>query len=136
MATVPGQELDLPRLVVIIVFLVIGGIYGWTFFRNYVSDPAQAAAGMARYLEEYRQRGILPNTPSILITPAAQEEWQRTVQYITTGDKQAKKWVIQHAKRAWRGRESTEIWSSLIVVCISSIVVVIAGLPMLLERRA
>ncbi len=134
MAARSGQELDMSRLVVIIAFLIVGGIYARTFFRNYVSDPASAAEGMARYLEEHRQRGIPPNRPMLLITPADQEAYQRTVQYVTTGDKQAKKWLIQYRKGQWRAKHSTEIWSSLIVVCVSIIVVVIAGIPILLDR--
>ncbi len=135
MATGSGQELDLTRLVVIVLFLIVGGIYCRTFFHNYVSEPARAADSSARQLETIRTSGFPPGpapTPGI----AGYERMHRMYQYIATGDEQAKQWLTQDAKRRHRARHWVAIWGSLAVACISIIIVVSVGLPMLLARRA
>ncbi len=128
MATGPGKELDLTRLVVIVLFLIVGGIYCRTFFYNYVSGPARAADRVVGPIEKRQMFGPSMASPRLLRGPLRD--------YITTGDEQAKQRLIQDTKRRWRNRHSLEIWGSLAVACISIIIVVSVGLPILLNRRA
>ncbi|MCK4324794.1 MAG: hypothetical protein KAW89_09710 [Armatimonadetes bacterium] len=135
MATGPGEELDLTRVVVIVLFLIVGSIYCRTFFHNYVSEPARAADSSVRQLETMRTSGFAPGpapTPGL----PGYERMHRMYQYITTADEQAKRWLTQDTKRRHRARHWVAIWGSLAVACISFIIVVSVGLPMLLERRA
>ena len=135
MATGSGQELDMNRLVVIVLFLIVGGIFFRTFFQNYISEPARTADRQAHVLETLRTSGFRGSAPTPGIP--GYERARRVYQYATTGDEQDKQWVIQDAKRRKRAEHSLAIWGSLAVACISIIIiVVIVGLPMLLNRRA
>jgi len=134
MATGPGPELDMNRAVVIVLFVIVGGIFFRTFFQNYISEPAHAADKQAYYLETMRANGGPPGPP---ITPGmpGYERVRRIYQYITTGDEQAKQWVLRDTKRRERGEHSLAIWGSLAVTCISIIIVVVGvRFPMLLYR--
>ena len=128
MATGSGQELDLTRLVVIVLFLIAGGLSGRTFFHNYVSEPARAVDCMISQLEKMREVG--PSMIPPMIPPGPMGE------YVTTDDEEAKRQVSRDAKRHSRAKHSLVIWGSLAVACISIIIVVSVGLPMLRERRA
>jgi len=128
MATSSGQELDLTKLVAIVLFLIVGGMYCRTFFHNYVSEAARAADRVVGPLDEIRAAGsattLLPLAPG------------PTREYIATGDEQAKRQLIRDAKRGWRRGHSLAIWGSFAVACVSIIIVIGVGLSMLLERRA
>ncbi len=128
MATGPRQELDLTKLVVIVLFLIVGAIYCRTFFHNYVSEPARAAGRVVGPIEKTQMFG--PSMAPPMLPPGPMRD------YITTGDEQAKQRLIQDTKRRWRDRHSLAIWGSLAVACISIIIVVSVGVPMLLARRA
>ncbi len=129
MATGSGQELDLTKLVAIVLFLIVGGVYCRTFFHNYVSEAARAADRVVGPLDEIRAAGsattLLPR-----LEPGP------TRDYIATGDEQAKRQLIRDAKRGWRRGHSLAIWGSFAVACVSIIIVIGVGLSMLLERRA
>ncbi len=128
MATDPGHKLDQTRLVIIVLFLIVGGLLFRTFFHNYVSEPARAAAKQEGQLETARKAGpaMIPG-----MVPAGPLR-----EYITTGDEQIKQRLLQATKKEWRDKHSLVIWGSLTVACISIIIVVSVGLPMLLARRA
>ncbi len=128
MATDPGKKLDRTRLVVIVLFLIVGGLLFRTFFHNYVSEPARAAEKRERLLEAARKAGPAMIPPMVPAGPLRE--------YVTTGDEQIKQRLLQATKKEWRDRHSLAIWGSLTVVCISIIIVVSVGLPMLLARRA
>jgi len=139
MATDSGQELDLmdlTRLVVIVLSLIVGGIFFRTFFHNYVSEPARAAAGSIARAERHRTTGTLPLFPREGPASPFYEQAQLMHEYVITGDKQAKQRVIQNAKKRSRAKHSLAIWGSLAVACVSILALVGAGLPMLLKRRA
>ncbi len=124
MATGSKQQLDRNRLAAIVLFLIVGGIFVRTFLHNYVSEPARLADRMAGELEKMRAAGssTIPSGPGR--------------EYIMTGNEEAKQQIIRDVKRYSRDRHSLAIWGSLAVACISIIIVVSVGLPMLLERRA
>ncbi len=131
-----NPALDVRRLAVVVLFLIIAIVYARTFVHYYFHQPAQAAKKAERGLETARAIGAsaLP-TPPPPGTPLY--EWsQQMTRYITTGDEQAKQWLIQDTKKLTRARYRLAIWGSLAVVCVSVIIVVGVGLPMLLERRA
>ena len=128
MAPRSGQELDLTRLAVIVLFLIVGGIYCRTFFHNYFAGPARAANRVVSSIDMQRS-GPSALAPS-MVPPGSIRD------YVTTGDDEAKQRVIQDAKRDARDRHSLAIWGSLAVACISIIIVISVGLPMLLQRRA
>ncbi len=135
MATGPGQELDLTRLVAIVLFLIVGVIYARGFAHHYFFESARAAQRAQHGLETARASGPLPP----IATPAPgnplYERFQRVQQYMQTGDEQAKRWLIRDAKRRYRAKHWLAIWGSLAVASVSTIIVISAGLPMLLERR-
>ena len=135
MATGPGQELDMTRLVAIVLFLIVGGIFLRTFFQNYVSEPARAAEKMDGQLEIMRAQGGTAG-PAPLPGLPGYERMHQMYQYVMTGDEQAKQRTIQLTKRDSRGNHALAIWGSLAVACVSIIIVVIVGLPMLVDRRA
>lgn len=140
MATSSGQELDPTRLMVIVLFLIVGVIFVRMFFHNYVSEPARAVSLSMDRAETYRTRGVLPDLPMDGPANPYYEQARLMREYVMTGDKQAKRRLIQNAKRRERAKHSLAIWASFAMVCISVIAVVGAGLPMLqerlLERRA
>ncbi len=140
MATGPGQELDPTRLMVIVLFLIVGGIFVRTFFHNYVSVPAKAVDLYVDRAETYRTRGVLPDLPMDGPANPYYKQAQLMREYVMTGDKRAKRRLIQHVKGRSRAKHPLAIWGSFAMVCISIIAVVGAGLPMLqerlLERRA
>ncbi len=123
-----GQELGLTKLVAIVLFLIVGGIYCRTFFRHYVSEPARSAERAVAPLEQMRAAG--PSMIPPMIPPGPMRE------YVTTGDEQAKQLLIQEAKTRWRRAHALAIWGSFAVACISIIIVISLALSMLLERRA
>ncbi len=65
MATGPEQELDLTRLVAIVLFLIVGGLFARMFFHNYVSGPARAADTLVGRFEAMRTSGFNPGPPPI-----------------------------------------------------------------------
>ena len=136
MATSSGQELDLTRLVAIVLFLIVGVIYARGFARHCFLEPARAAQEAQHGLETARAGG----PPPPIATPAPgtplYERFQRVQQYMQTGDEQAKRWLIRDAKRRYRAEHWLAIWGSLAVASVSIIIVISTGLPMLLERRA
>ena len=134
MATRSGQELDPTRLVVIVMFLIVGGLFARTFFHNYVSVPAKTVGLAVERAEIYRTRGSLPGLPLDGPANPYYEQTQLMREYVMTGDKQAKRRLIQNAKGRERAKHSLAIWGSFAMVCISIIAVVGAGLPMLQER--
>ena len=136
MATRSGQELDLTRLVAIVLLLIVGGIFARTFFRNYVSEPARVADTTVQYLEVSRASGRSPMPPPVPPGAPGYDLWYLNNEYIRTGDEQAKQQVIRIAKRNSRAKHSLAIWGSFAMACVSIIVVVSAGLPMLRQRRA
>ena len=136
MATSSGQELDLTRLVVIVMFLIVGVIYARGFAHYYFFEPARKAELAERGFENARALGSLLGEQEPLPGSPYYEQRHRMHQYMKTGDEQAKRWLIQDAKTRSRAEHWLGIWGSLAVACISTIIVIIAGLPMLLKRRA
>jgi len=132
-ATRSGQELDMTRLTVIVLFLIVDVIFVRMFFHNYVSEPARAASLWMDRAETYRTRGVLPDLPLDGPRNPYYERAQLMRKYVMTGDEQAKQQIIQNAKRRERAKHALAIWGSLVMVCISTIAVVGAGLPMLQE---
>ena len=63
MTTRYGQELDLTRLMVIVLFLIVGGLFGRMFFHNYISEPARRVGEKLERAEKYRTRGLTPDLP-------------------------------------------------------------------------
>jgi len=134
MLTSSEQELDLTRLVVIVMFLIVGSIYARTFFHNYVSKPASDVALVMDRCAQYRALRALPDLP--LDGPANPHYTQALLmrEYLMIGDKRAKQRLVQNTKRSARAKHPLAIWGSFAAVCISIIAVVGAGLPVLEER--
>ncbi len=81
MATGPEQELDLTRLVAIVLFLIVGGLFARMFFHNYVSGPARAADTLVGRFEAMRTSGFNPGPPPIPGTAGYEHhDWRRASQ--------------------------------------------------------
>jgi len=119
MATDLRLPLDVSRLVAIVLFLIVGGLFFRTFFHNYYTVPARDATNAVLYRESVESESERPPGMS----PSPQEE-------------QWKQRLSRNVKRHVRAQHSLAIWGSFAMVCLSIIAAVIAGLPMLLERRA
>jgi len=133
MATRSRQPLEVNRLVAMVLFLIVAGLFARMFFFNYVSAPAQRVDFLLGRVEQGLDLmgGFGPH-----MTARSPDLPQPMRDYLNTGDEQAKQRWIQYVRSTWRDEHSLAIWGSLAGACISIIIVVIVGLPMLQQRRA
>jgi len=129
MATHSREPVDVNRLVIVVAFLIVGALFARMFFQNYVSGPAQSVDFALSRVEKVVTFGphVMASSPDL---PQPMRD------YLNTGDEQAKQRWIEYMKRGYRDERSLAIWGSLAGACISIIIVVSVGLPMLQQHRA